>query len=1175
MAVDGGPVALPRGKPQALLAYLLLYPRTPHTREQLLDALWPEAPTDRARRYLSNALYRLREALGNQWLEVEAERLSLRRDRLWVDVWEFERLAASAAPADWDEALALYAGELLPEVYADWVLLPRLAVRERQLALLTTAAEACARAARWPEAAAHFRRLAAADPLNEAAQRGVMHALARLGRLAEALEVFEQLQATLRSELDVPPSSETRGLAEQVRGELALTRTAGRAPPSPFVGRAPERAALVEAVEAAMAGRGGVIGVEGEPGIGKSRLLSEIAASARWRGARVATGQATEYPTASPLAPLAELMREALADARAGQIAALLPPEALAALAPVYAWPDLPTLPELPPAQARQRFHQALAALVHALADITPYVLMLDDVHWASAVVWDALEACLAGLVHQRVLLVIAYRRVEIELTPGWAVLQRWEREGRLRALPLPPLNQYEVAQLLPPEQSAAAAEVLALTGGNPFYVVEALATRSLGQPLHTKSLHPRLAALPSAAREALEAAAVLGAAAPYRLWAATTGVAPLIIAQAAEPLTASGLLHAAPDGVVFAHDLIRAAVYQALPAGRRQALHLAAARGHAALTPDNLRAQAFHLDRAGVALEAAALYRRSGEQERGRFAFREAQAAFERALRLWPAAPTPERVETLLALVRVCDVLGQRERQRTALAEARAGAQQLTSAPLVLEALLLEGRLAAETARLDEAAACYSEALALARLAGDAPRQMEAAFLLGDLANRRGDHPQAQHHYEQVLAQARALDDQGRAARALRGLGLVARRSGRAREAIEWFEQAGRVQQALGDRTGESITRINLLSSYYDLNAWDRLLAEADAALALSAALGRQEGVALAKHLQGLASWALGDFISARAQLTEAVDHYTGLGDRVHAGLACNALGLVAEAEGDLAQARVDYERALATAEALGAATEAAYARNDLGALLHQQGEHDAARPLLEAARARWQELGNDLLRLKSEAHLGLVMLAAGARAEARALAEAGLTAFTRGGWSGEQPQGWLWALYRLLEALDRRQPAAAVLHGAYAELQRQGQAIANDRLRWQFFSRGPLNRMILDAQAQISGLKRQTTARLARAEAPLGRPLTAGEAVVIQWTVRSPDDELIERSDERRRHILRRLLAEAEAQGAAPTDADLARALGVARRTIERDLAAWQTAGQPPPTRRRKTAA
>jgi len=1165
---------LPGGKPRRLLAYLLLSPEAAHPRERLAGLLWPEAPPDRAGRYLSNALYRLRKTLGVVF-KTDDDSLTLSAGpEAWVDAWEFERLARSADPAHWEQALALYAGDLLPEVYDDWVLLPRLALREHYLRLLQQLGERAEAGRDWIRAADHYRRLAAADPLREAAHRGLMRALAALGRGPAALEAYAGLTELLARELGASPAAETLTLAEQVQSELELARAQGlqRSRP-PFVGRRIERAMALEAVEAASAGHGQLLALEGEAGIGKSRLLAEVAAGAAWRGVAVAAGRATEYPAASPLAPLAELLASALAGPRAAQVETLQPAEMLAALAPVYdRWRARAELAELPPLQARQRFHQALGAVLHALARITPQVLMLDDLHWGAPTLWDALDALVPALASHRLVVVIAYRRPEIEQNLGWAMLQRWERQAWLKVLRLPPLDQQAIAQLLPPAAAGRAAEVLALSGGNPFFVAEVLAQLSAGGQPRRASILARAAGLPPAARAALDAAAVSGLSVPYPVWARMVALPPLKLAQAADQLAARGLLQPTGAGYDFAHDLIREAVYQALPAARRRRLHRAAARGLAACDPDNQRARAFHLDQAGARRDAAAAYQLAGLADQARFAFAEARAAFERALELLPAAAQRERVETLLALAQACGVLGERPRQQAAIEAALRDAHRLADGPLLIRALLQAGRFAAQTSQLRQAADRYGEALDLARRTGDSLQEMESTFSLGDLAARQGHHREAQARFQQVLAQARGLGDQGRAARALRGLGMVARRSGQAAEAVTWFEQALAVQQAIGDRIGESITRVNLLSSFYDLSAWDRLIALADETLALCEALGRRESLVLVRHLQGLALCALGDVRAARGRLADALAMYAALGDQVAAGLTRNALGLAAEAEGDLAGAQREYESALASAEAAGATTEAAYARHDLGALLFQLGQPAAAVPLLEAARAKWRELGNELLRLKSEAILGLAWLESGHRTGAQTLAQEHWAAFRRGGLTGEQPQAWLWALSRLLSALDQPERAAAVLRGAYAELGRQGQAIASAQLRRQFFMAVPLNRAILEAHARLTGAQPRISVQLVRQTAPLGRPLDEADYIPIEWTVAAPDDDFVTRPDERRRHILQRLLAEAQAQGAAPTDDDLARALGVSRRTIERDMAALQAAGHSLPTRRRR---
>lgn len=189
---------IPGSKAQSLFGFLVLHPAIPHTRDALADLLWPEAPPDRVRHYLSDLLYRLRQALGPNWLSVEAKRVALRVDAdLWVDVWEFEQLARSNDPAALDRAVHLYAGDLLPEIYDDWVLAPRISLREKYLGCLLRLGQATEQGNQRAAALDYYHRLAHADPLREEAYCGLMPSLASMGRLADALDAYARLERVL------------------------------------------------------------------------------------------------------------------------------------------------------------------------------------------------------------------------------------------------------------------------------------------------------------------------------------------------------------------------------------------------------------------------------------------------------------------------------------------------------------------------------------------------------------------------------------------------------------------------------------------------------------------------------------------------------------------------------------------------------------------------------------------------------------------------------------------------------------------------------------------------------------------------------------------------------------------------------------------------------------------
>jgi tetratricopeptide (TPR) repeat protein len=352
-------------------------------------------------------------------------------------------------------------------------------------------------------------------------------------------------------------------------------------------------------------------------------------------------------------------------------------------------------------------------------------------------------------------------------------------------------------------------------------------------------------------------------------------------------------------------------------------------------------------------------------------------------------------------------------------------------------------------------------------------------------------------------------------------------------------------------------------------------LLGLADEALAAKEALGDRLGAAVVRQNQGLAAYALGDYERARRLLEQVVAACEAIGERRTAGLTRNVLGLVAECEGHFTKARAHYEVALAIATEIEAVTEAAYAQHDLGALCLHLAEIEPAVTLLEAARATWAEHNNELLRLKSEVYLGLARLAQAEPEQAEALAQTSWQVLQSGIPSGEQPQAWLWTLHQLLAALQRPTEAHEVLQAAYHELQRQAVMIHDPHMRRSFFERVPLSQKIVTAYDRLTGPARQITVTLAHCDAPLGRPLTAAETVTVQWSVRAPEDEAIPAKTARRRHRLQRLLQEAAAQQAVPTDDDLAQALGVSRRTILRDMAALAEAGLAIPTRRRRPTA
>ena len=1146
---EGLPYPLNGERSQSLFTYLALHPHLPHRREKLAELLFPDAPFERVRRNFTDTLYRVQKVLGGEWFVIESDTVALRiNEDLWVDVWEFERLAVSSQQVDLKKAVDLYAGDLLPELYDDWLLSEREFIRNQYLSALEKLAALQEGSGEFPQALLTLRRLVSTEPLHEPAHQSYLRLLGRLQRYGEALAHYEYLQRLLRSELDTEPLAETRQIAQTVEQErhVATIQTVVEER-LPFTGRKSERASALASVESMLNGEGGILAIEGEAGIGKSRLLREIMPSIRWRGASILQGVTSEAPSTSPFSPLVDALAPLIHSPRGMQLESLMANETLATLAPLNPeWKRKAVLYEIPPKLAGNRFYDALSSFGVNLARLTPTVLAIDDLQWADLALWKSLDILAQSMARSGALVIVIYRRPEIEHTPGWEVIQAWDRAGLMKSISLQPLAIEEVTQLVGNMQATDSTEVYAWTGGNPFYLSEWLATPGSNKSTRQNTATLRLQKLSPTARLALESACVLGENIPYRLWTEISGLPPLTLAGLSDELVAHNWLQPSTSGYAFTHDLIRRGVYQEIEPGRRVVLHERAAHTYLALEPDNLNSRAFHFDQAGFTTEAAIAYRLAGKKDLARFAFREAQKSLDRALSLMPVIATDDRIETALALAQVCDVTGDRVRQKSALDEALIGIKE--DNPLRLQALLASGRCATQTGQIAEAETLLGAALPLARYLRDQTQETEAFILLGALARERSHWDEAKRYYEQALKLARAISDSSREALSLSGLGYVADDQSASRESIQWLEQASTIYRSIGDRFRMAYSQVGLAAALGNLSEWDRMLAISTESIEILEAYGNRSNVAVARHNQAFAYHALGDYVKARQNLEQNIKVFNTLRNRRALGITQDLLGNVAEAEENFEEALSLYRAALANSESVDALDGMAFAQYSLGALLERLGKQSDAVSALEAARALWKKQGNLLLReMKTEAILGLALLALGDRARAKELAASGWETFQSGSPMSEQLQEWLWNLYRLLMALEMPDFANPVLRSAYAELNRQANNIGNSDLRRSFFERVSTNRAIVEAYDRLSQVIRLVSVSLAHRNAPLGRLLRNEEYVSVQWMVNAPEDEAITNKSARRQYRLKRLLQQAENQNAAPTDEDLAQALGV----------------------------
>ncbi len=323
---DGVPLSPGGPKQRALLALLLLHANEPVSRAALIDGLWGERPPETAAKALQVYVSQLRRALGRELVRTRPGGYQLVVQPDALDLGRFERLVAearaatpSAAAPKLREALGLWRGAALADFADESFAQTEIGrIEELRLAAAEALAEAELALGRHAELVAELEGLVARNPLRERLRGQHMLALYRSGRQAEALEAYQAARSKLVEELGIEPGRALQELERAIlRQDPALDAPALPAPSvssAGFVGRAGEVAELTAALDNALAGRGGLYLLAGEPGIGKTRLAEELAALARERGARVLWGRCWEAGGAPAYWPWTQALRACLRD---------------------------------------------------------------------------------------------------------------------------------------------------------------------------------------------------------------------------------------------------------------------------------------------------------------------------------------------------------------------------------------------------------------------------------------------------------------------------------------------------------------------------------------------------------------------------------------------------------------------------------------------------------------------------------------------------------------------------------------------------------------------------------------------------------------------------------------------------------------------------------------------
>jgi tetratricopeptide (TPR) repeat protein len=555
------------------------------------------------------------------------------------------------------------------------------------------------------------------------------------------------------------------------------------------VGRERELTVLPDLLAQAEQGRGQVVGIVGEPGIGKSRLCYELTQGQRTQGWRILESSPSAYGQETPYLPVIELLKayfqieardegQALREKVIGKLQTLddaLGPTLLPVLSLLDVPVEDPQWQALEPPQRRQRTLEALKWLWLRESQVQPLLLVVENLHWIDSETQAVLDDLVDSLPAARMLLVVNYR-------PGYH--HGWGSKTfytQLRLDPLPPEHADALLRTLLGEDASLASLkplLIARIQGNPFFLEESVRTlvetqALVGEPgayrlvqaVPTMQvpatvqavLAARIDRLAPEDKHLLQTAAVVGHAVPLAVLQAIAelpedalhrGLAHL---QAAEFLYETRLFPE-PE-YTFKHALTHEVAYNSLLLERRRALHARLVEALEGLPRDRVGEQverlAHHALQGEVWEKAVTYCQQAGARAYDRAAFHEAMAAFEQALQALARLPKHSDTRGLaldlrLALANPLSALGENERRLSLLGEAEALARALDDRARLGQVLARMAQALRLTGDYNGAVAAGQQALMLAEALGNSAAQQQASLNLGQACYAIGNFDRA-----------------------------------------------------------------------------------------------------------------------------------------------------------------------------------------------------------------------------------------------------------------------------------------------------------------------------------------------------------------------------------------------------------------------------------------------
>jgi DNA-binding SARP family transcriptional activator len=585
---------------QSLLAYLLLNREAPVSRRQIAFEFWPDSSETQALSNLRNLLTTSRRIIPeeNEYIIFYPTSVQWNKDAPYhLDVKEFEE---AITIGNFEKAVCIYAGDLLPDCYDDWIQPHRERTRQDYYKALEILIKSREEARDYQAAIKYSQIYLQYEPYKESLYRRLLRLHALNGDRAEAVRVYKQCENILEAELGITPENATINAYEQIlRLSTRPEPTCGGKNELPLIGRKIEWGCLLEKWRYTDSGNPGMLLLIGEAGIGKTRLLEEFRDWAYRQGISTAysrcysfQGRLAYVPAVAWLrCPVFKEKRHRLEDVWLSEIARLLPE-----LSQEY--PHLPRPEPIKESWQQMRLFEALARAVFSAPQ--PVLLFLDDLHWVDKDSLTWLSFLLRYDPQARLLLVSSLRPEE---TAAAAKLEPFfhdlKHDGLLAEIELGPFTLNETQELAGSVSGGNYSSeegnwIYKETEGNPLFIVEMVRNlageknddrypvsrgifhRSYSFPGKVEAvIGSRLSQLDGQAQALAALAAASGRKFNIQILIKAWKSSEQGLVQGLDDLLRRRIIREQEEGAYdFSHDKIREAVYLRLSRAHRRLLH-------------------------------------------------------------------------------------------------------------------------------------------------------------------------------------------------------------------------------------------------------------------------------------------------------------------------------------------------------------------------------------------------------------------------------------------------------------------------------------------------------------------------------------------------------------------------------------------------------------------------